>query len=52
MVINWIDVIKGSWHVKLMSGLEIKEAWYWYEMRPYTHGFGNDQWYGFNMWYE
>jgi len=26
VVINWIDVIEGSWHVKLMSGLEIKEA--------------------------
>jgi len=33
-------VIEGSWHVKLMSGLEIKEAWYWYEVRPYTHGLG------------
>jgi len=31
-------VIKGSWHAKLMSGLEIKEAWYWYEVRPYIHG--------------
>ena len=37
-IINWIDVIEGSWHVKLMSGLKIKEAWYWYEMRHYTHG--------------
>ena len=24
--------------MKLMSGLEIKEAWYWYEVRPYIHG--------------
>jgi len=23
-IINWIDVIEGSWHVKLMSGLDLK----------------------------
>jgi len=23
-VINWINVIEGSWHVKFMSGLESK----------------------------
>jgi len=27
-------------------------VWYWYEMKPYTHGLEITSWYGLNMWCE
>jgi len=52
MVMNWIDELVWSWHVKQMRGLLIKVAWYWYETHFYIHGLRMMSWYGFNLEYE
>ena len=47
----WMMDIVGTWHVKWMSGLELKRHGIDMRWGPILMG-GNDQWYGFNMWYE
>ena len=37
---SWMvdDGYCGNLTCEIYEGVGIKETWYWYEMRPYTHG--------------
>jgi len=49
---EWNDGYRGSLACEINEWVGIYETWYWYEMRPYTHGVvmisGMDSTYGTN----